>query len=423
MDQDNDAVARRTVLRGSAIGAAAAAFGGALVGPAHAAPGAVPAGGPKRVRPMLTGRVASRYVLSWSDEFEGAALDEDAWEYRLGTKNGVTNLAANVLVSDGHLRLVEKRESDGTYTAGGVYSKREFRYGYYEVRAKLTTAPGWHPAFWFRSAPDDRVRENLEIDFEVETQNPTEVSFGGLEHDYRNIIIKTFREPVDIGFDTSADFHVYGLDYSEAGLGFYLDGELIHSAPLPSEYFLHDASRWWLSVVGSGSGSLIDPATLPTEVLVDYVRYYQKDFYLTADVGYLDNTPGTGIASDGTVELDSSFAASSSLAGWNRTRVHTSPPRNPGVTATMTFETAGATGKYALHSYVPVFRNNDPAVVVKISQGGQELWRGTHDQTAGAYGWQQLAEVMLSPHGPVTVVMEHSDTGYFRVNALKFMAA
>ena len=90
------------------------------------------------------------YKLKFSDEFNGDALDTATWVYRTDSKALSTQLPANVSVSGGFLHLALKKEDANKkhYTGGGIISKNEFTYGYYECRFKIPPGKGWHTSFW-----------------------------------------------------------------------------------------------------------------------------------------------------------------------------------------------------------------------------------------------------------------------------------
>lgn len=50
------------------------------------------------VAPHLPADHATGYVLAWSDEFDGDALDEAQWTMRKGERCAADNMAANVSV-------------------------------------------------------------------------------------------------------------------------------------------------------------------------------------------------------------------------------------------------------------------------------------------------------------------------------------
>ena len=96
--------------------------------------------------PLLPPDRATGYKLAWSDEFDGAALNKAEWNIRTGVRFASANMPGNVSVADGLLRLAVRKENAGgaEYTSGGVISKREFKYGYYESRYRVPRGTGWH---------------------------------------------------------------------------------------------------------------------------------------------------------------------------------------------------------------------------------------------------------------------------------------
>lgn len=135
------------------------------------------------------------YQLLYADEFNTGSLDTGSWSYRTGTRLGGLNLPENVRVgpsdpgvSSLHIDFDYEAIADTpTYTGGGIISRRDFGYGYYEVRARLYGASkGFHQSFWsmgVKSDPEvaaggDSSREQLiEIDgFEVDSVDADHVA-------------------------------------------------------------------------------------------------------------------------------------------------------------------------------------------------------------------------------------------------------
>jgi hypothetical protein len=73
------------------------------------------------------------FTLAFQDDFNGSTLNTTNWDYRTGTKDGLdcTNLARNVVVDSGKLRIDLKAEVYGSthYTCGGIISKALYKYG------------------------------------------------------------------------------------------------------------------------------------------------------------------------------------------------------------------------------------------------------------------------------------------------------
>jgi beta-glucanase (GH16 family) len=96
-------------------------------------------------------------TMVWNDEFSGTALDTSIWNrevqpayhYNMELQS-YTNSVANSYVENGHLvlRLIEEA---GKYTSARLNTKgkRDTKYGYVEVRAKVPEFRGSWPAVWF----------------------------------------------------------------------------------------------------------------------------------------------------------------------------------------------------------------------------------------------------------------------------------
>lgn len=105
------------------------------------------------LKPMGQKLDLTGYELVFEDEFEGDALDTDAWFYRQeGLPDGVHNAASQVSVSDGLLKITAQYREDGEYGPGwysGILAlNRRYRRGYFEVRCTCAPGGGFWSAFW-----------------------------------------------------------------------------------------------------------------------------------------------------------------------------------------------------------------------------------------------------------------------------------
>ena len=247
------------------------------------------------------------WVLSWSDEFNGTALDETVWSKvnHGNPDNGevqfYTPRAENILVSNGSLKLIARKETytaqgpwmtqpvTREYTSGKIESqgKKTFKYGKIEARMKLPRGKGSWPAFWM-------LGENLfnsgigwprcgEIDIMEHGQDFNNLGAAIHTQAYNHTIgtQKTGTYIID-NYDT--DFHVYGAEWSTNQLSFNVDG---------NTYFTFDKSaigsseaQWpfdqafWLILnhaVGGAWGGTPDPTLYPLTTEIDWVHVY-NDF-------------------------------------------------------------------------------------------------------------------------------------------------
>lgn len=245
------------------------------------------------------------YHLVWSDEFDGSKLDTNKWHYRTGKRLLSCQLPRNVSVTNGLLRIALKKEKAGgaEYTAGGVISRQNFKYGYYEARFRCPDAAGWHTSFWTMDYTDpvalppgadfaqlvaDGRATNLarvmaqEIDIcEQDAVNPRSYSAGVIDWSG-----KTGKRTVGFGrkyyrdtADFSAGFHVWGCEFTPATVKFYLDGKLTHETDATK--FPHGPQSIWLTSVAALWGDPLKPkhmddAKLPAWAEFDWVRFYEK---------------------------------------------------------------------------------------------------------------------------------------------------
>lgn len=106
--------------------------------------------------------VQNDYKLVWSEEFEDSTtLNLDEWKYETG--NGVggwgnnehqyyTNERANCFINDGKLviRALEQEVNGYKYTSARIrtYGETSWKYGRFDIKAKLPKGNGSWPAIW-----------------------------------------------------------------------------------------------------------------------------------------------------------------------------------------------------------------------------------------------------------------------------------
>lgn len=216
------------------------------------------------------------YQLAWSDEFNGTAVDTSKWDYRTDTRYWSKQLAANVSESSGILNLNLKKETIGTtnYTAGGVISKKLFRYGYYEARMKFPPGRGWHSSFWMyknnRPATDTVA---IELDA-IENDSINPLTYSVNVHRHLPTPHVTFGTKAVYPPSLSANFHVIGCEFTPTVVNFFLDGVLVQT--VSATQFPHEDVNIWLSSLAaplSGTTS-VDDTLLPAAAQFDYVRFF-----------------------------------------------------------------------------------------------------------------------------------------------------
>ncbi len=249
------------------------------------------------------------YKLEWADEFDGDQLDTTKWAYRTDNKHRSIQLKENIVIKNGSLLLnlnVLNEPIEGQMASGaGIVSKKRFKYGYYEVRSKLgdgidddkdgKTDEGWHHSFWAMAASIDSAGEvnttypgirRTEIDcYENPSIHVHEPEQTGLSNFSQHVIVwneegkewgRLPKPPADVtrmeNFD-AGQWHVYGFEWTEKVINFYVDGKITKVAEYPVGKFVHDDLNVWLTAIAANwTGK--DQEKSKAEY--DYFRFYSK---------------------------------------------------------------------------------------------------------------------------------------------------
>ncbi len=280
--------------------------------------------------PQAAEPTADEWKLTWSDEFEGQDIDRAKWDFDLG--NGFFDYSANVWISgwgnneleyytrepenafvkEGmlHIRAVKESYNGCGYTSARFKSRKRDgsplfnkKYGKFEFRAKLPTGKGVWPALWMLPQEEKYGTwpSSGEIDvMEARGQEPNKV-LGTLHFGSR------WPANVNQGKDyllprngTIADFHIYAVEWEPGAIRWTVDGQLASSQsfwwsssrsdgnkganptreadlnPWPAPF---DQPFYLVMNVAVGGGFLGNPdkaTVFPVEMLVDYVRVYDK---------------------------------------------------------------------------------------------------------------------------------------------------
>lgn len=287
-----------------------------------------------------------QWKLVWSDEFVGSSLDPAKWSFEQNCWGGgnneqqcYTDRQENAEVRDGKLHIRAIREDftgsvvpedwdefdpDNTqtlpYTSARVrtVNKGDWRYGRFEIRAKMPAGQGTWPAIWM--LPTDSAYGGWAASGEIDimeavnliTQSDAEGAepgdpesrvHGTLHYGQawpNNVYSGTY---YDLGEDNNPadEFHHYAIEWEEGEFRWYVNGhhyatqteddwytqyedvetgEIVigeDAAPFDQEFHL----IMNLAVGGDWAGNVneggIDESVFPQEMVVDYVRVYQCD--------------------------------------------------------------------------------------------------------------------------------------------------
>jgi beta-glucanase (GH16 family) len=243
--------------------------------------------------------------LVWEHDFAGPTLDYSKWECEVNAFGGgnnelqlYTDRPQNVRVENGCLVLEAHRErvamsgTERKFSSGRVRSKHrgDWKFGRFEIRAKIPFGRGIWPAIWMLPTDDTYGgwAASGEIDImEAFGRDPGEIlgtlHFGGSWPQNASNGAVVHRLPGGDRF--CDDFHVYTLEWTSASMKWFVDGVCFREAP---------ASEWWSSAAPSPApfdqrfhlifnvavgGNPVDPpdhtTPFPARMEIDWVRVYQ----------------------------------------------------------------------------------------------------------------------------------------------------
>jgi len=240
------------------------------------------------------------WQLVWQDEFNGRSLDPSRWEFEVNAAGGGNNelqyyVTNNARVKDGLLFIEARKEHykgparTRDYTSSRLRTrlKGDWKYGRFDIRAKLPKGRGMWPAIWL--LPTDEAYggwpNSGEIDImELIGHEPHRV-YGTLHYGdaVRGHLYKGTNYTLAAGVFAD-DFHVFRLDWEPRAMRWYVDDHLYQTQtnwhtqgrgfPAPFDQRFHLILN--LAVGGNWPGNPDEKTVFPQATVVDYVRVYRK---------------------------------------------------------------------------------------------------------------------------------------------------
>lgn len=248
---------------------------------------------------------SSRYELVWSDEFVGDSLNLDNWNYDIGGWGWGNNEAEyytdredNVKVSGGYLTITARadnyeyidEEAGGTkktapYTSGRINTsgKQSFKYGRIEAKIKIPNSLGMWPAFWMLGQNEPKGWPYCgEIDI-LETWNQHNFAQGALH--WEDEINKPKRDTYKAGktykIDDKTQWVIYGINWTPEHIQWTVNGQVYFTQNITKESQTELHKEFYIllncAIGGNLAHFLPEDTFVSDEMIVDYVRVYQRD--------------------------------------------------------------------------------------------------------------------------------------------------
>ncbi len=250
-------------------------------------------------------------VPTWEQNFDNSPnnqLDDKQWNIYEGAPEAnseaeyYTDNPKNIRIENGVLIIEAHNEAvDGyKYTSARIdtQGKQEFKYGKFEIEAKLPKGVGTWPAVWLSAVnqennPDDdfdpaNPRKNGELDI---------IEAVGFEPNVVYAVAHSQKDPDDVDHfstikipDCYDKFHTYGFEWTPKNLTYYVDGKPFYVVNKKEKYKI---DQWPydrpfnfvanLALGGAWGGEKlrefppdgVDGSALPARMEINRVSYYK----------------------------------------------------------------------------------------------------------------------------------------------------
>ena len=233
------------------------------------------------------------WTFIWSDEFDGNTIDPKNWVFDKGGSGWgnaeleyYTDRPENARIENGMLVIEARQEKyEGLpYTSARLNSRKlqEFQYGHIEARLKLPYGQGIWPAFWMLGG-NASWPNGGEIDI-MEFIGKTPDTVYQTVHGPGYSGAKGIGSHLVLTAETlKNDFHVFAIEWQPNEIRWIVDGQEVFKVtpekiPAGTKWvFDHPLFIIMNVAVGGGWPGYPDETTVfPQQLLVDYVRVYQK---------------------------------------------------------------------------------------------------------------------------------------------------
>jgi beta-glucanase (GH16 family) len=229
------------------------------------------------------------YTLVWNDEFTGASVDKNKWSYEVNGDGGgnnelqyYTDRPENSYIENGILVIQAQKENylGKEYTSARMRTiyKGDWKYGRFEIKAKLPYGQGMWPAIWM--LPTDREYggwpKSGEIDImEMLGQETTKI-YGTIHYSINNQHAQSGGN-YSLKSGTFAQYyHVFAIEWDSTGFNWYVDNNLYYTAKQGQPFDKRFHILLNVAVGGNWPGSPDISTLFPQKMYVDYVRVFQK---------------------------------------------------------------------------------------------------------------------------------------------------
>lgn len=234
----------------------------------------------------------TEWALVWEDNFETIdttvwskiSRGDSDWRRHMSDFDSLYDVKDGFLIVRG-MRNDSQKQDTAKFLTGGIYTKgkKDFSQGRIEVRAKFDCAQGFWPAIWMMPSQEKGWPMGGEIDI-MEHLNYDTIVYQTLHSNYTLNHHMTSNpksgivHPIDV-----KGFNVYAVELGNDTVKLFVNDVLTNAYPrietdIEGQFPFSD-SPFYLKIDAQLGGTWVgkvDPNQLPAEMVVDWVKFYQK---------------------------------------------------------------------------------------------------------------------------------------------------
>lgn len=233
------------------------------------------------------------YTLVWEENFEkDGMLNRNEWEYFEGCPHPEAELEyyqveneENTFIKNNKLTIRAQKKDIGNfeYTSAKIRTKRSWKYGKFEIRAKLPLGKGTWPAIWLmpEGYREDEWPECGEIDIMEHLAQKLGIVHFSVHSSKYNWIKGNDRTKVYDIKERVYQYNTYTMIWTKKSIEMMVNNKLcfkevvndktIETWPFDKEYYLI------LNLAIGGWGGAVDMNVCwPQDFIIDYIKVFQE---------------------------------------------------------------------------------------------------------------------------------------------------
>lgn len=169
------------------------------------------------------------------EDFEGSSVNTQVWQVATWAEHGGRTGTDRCFVRDGNLHMQFINSSTEGFLSSAIQTRSEFFFGTWEFRAKPSDVSGILNSFytidWNNTADASSSSDGTKEEIDIEFLTKSFIGDSGQVHFALHASGKTSwdtRPDIDLGFNPSSGFHIYGFRITPTFIDWTVDGVVMH---------------------------------------------------------------------------------------------------------------------------------------------------------------------------------------------------